>query len=99
MRGEWRPPPANGGIGSTYRIQLGGPNGGGRLEQLHSRGGGDRLRPVARVEAGEQRLHVSLDGVVAQVQPIRNHGVRIALCNQLEYLALARREMKNGPRQ
>src|SRR5207247_8128791 len=52
----------------------------------------DRVRPRVRLELGEDVPHVALYGLLADEESLRGVRVRHTVCEQLQDLALARRE-------
>ena len=53
----------------------------------------DGLRPVPRVDLREDPLHVRLDRRFGQGEQARDLGVGVPLGHQVQYVALARREV------
>src|SRR5437870_12392347 len=79
------------------------PTGGGRtgegegfLDQVLPRGGRHGLGSVARVEPAQEIFDVGLDRVLAEVETARDHGIRVALRDQLQNLLLSRGQANRG---
>ena len=60
----------------------------GRLEQLQVAGACDRLGAAGDPQLAENAVGVGLDGADGDHQRLRDLGVRLAVCDQAQHLAL-----------